>query len=513
MPFDHQRADQAEQFFTLLKHWKGEHAGQVFNLEPWQRDIVREVWGRVDEYGHRVTRTVFIAVPRKNGKSTWAAGLGLLLLMADGEPGAEVYCCASDRDQAAIVFQCGREFIEDSVPLSSRCQTYRREIKVPHSSSTLKVLSAEAYSKHGLNASGIVFDELHAQPNRDLVDVMETSTASRRQPLTIYLTTAGVDRQSICFELWDYAVKVRDGVIDDPTFLPVIYAAEPEDDWTAPEVWAKANPNLGVSVRMEYLERKCRDAIELPSGESAFRRLHLNQWVDVAVTWLGTEDWNACSGTLPPDEQLAELPCYGGLDLSTTTDLAALSLVWVRPGGGYYTRAWFWVPEDSVRQRVKRDRVPYDVWVRQGLISTTSGNILDYDRIRDDVLEVAERFNVAELAIDRWNATQITTQLQNEGLTVVPFGQGYKSMNPPTKELEKIVIGEQLTHDGNPVLAWNVSNLVVESDAAGNLKPAKNRSTERIDGAVALIMALGRGMVVPTEMRVSDYGGEGIRRL
>jgi phage terminase large subunit-like protein len=336
-----------------------------------------------------------------------------------------------------------------------------------------------------------------------------TSTGARRQPLIIHITTADFDRPSICNEKYDYACKVRDGIIHDPAFLPVIYEADRDDDWTNPEVWAKANPNLGISVSLQYLERECRRAQETPSYENTFKRLHLNMKTQQDVRWLGMEAWDACGEEAIEESVLEGQECFAGLDLSTTTDISAFVLAFQDEEGVLTVLPRFWIPEDSALKRERRDRVPYVDWARQGLIETTPGNVIDYDRIRTHINDIKDRFKITEIAIDRWNATQLATQLQGDGFEVVAFGQGFKDMTAPTKELEKLVMSGKLRHAGHPVLRWMASNVAVETDAAGNLKPSKKKSTERIDGIVALVMALGRLMVTPIETSV--YNTRGLR--
>lgn len=378
--------------------------------------------------------------------------------------------------------------------LASRSKVYTNAIVVESTGSVLKVISAEAYSKHGINAHGIIVDELHAQPDRELVDVLMTSTGARRQPLVIYITTADFDRPSICNEKYDYATKVRDGIIEDPAFLPVIYEAKQDYDWTDPDVWARANPNLGISVSMEYLERECRRARETPSYENTFKRLHLNMKTQQDVRWLSMEAWDACGKLKFEESSLEGERCFAGLDLSTTTDISAFVMVFPREDGQVAIIPRFWIPAESAEKRERRDRVPYTTWARQGFIEMTSGNVVDYDTIRTRINELKERFNIAEIAIDPWNATQLSVQLQGDGFEVVTFGQGFKDMTAPSKELEKLVMSNKLMHSGHPVLRWMASNVAVETDAAGNLKPSKKKSTERIDGIVAAVMGLGRAL-------------------
>lgn len=498
--FDEEAADRAVAFIeTCCRHAKGEWAGQLIQLEAWQKDeIIRPAFGWKRPDGSRRYRIVYVEVARKNAKSTLGAAMGNFLLTADGEPGAEVYSAAADRDQAAIIFDLAKFMVEHEPELARRCAVFRRAIVFRETASRYEVLSADVPTKHGKNSHGIIFDEFHAQPDRELYDVLHTSTGARRQPLEFIFTTAGYDRDSICWELHDYALKVRDGIVPDDAFLPVIHAAGPEDDWTDPKVWAKANPNLGVSVKREYLEEECRRAQESPAHENTFRRLHLNQWTEQATRWLKLDVWRASAGRIDP-KSLEGQPCFAALDLASTSDLAALALLFPLKDRSFELLTRFWCPAETIKERARKDRLQYDVWAQQGFIEATPGNITDYDVIRHRILEDGSRFRIRELAYDRWNATQLITQLGDDGLAVVPFGQGFSSMSAPTKEFEKLLIGRQLRHGNNPVLNWMAANVSVLHDPADNLKPAKNKSSGKIDGIVAAIMALGRAMVAPPE--------------
>lgn len=501
--FDDDAAKRAVSFFAeCLTHTTGEWRGTPFVLSNWQAKIVRDIFGWKRQDGTRRYRTVFIALPRKQGKTTLAAGLALYAAFADNEPGAQVIAAAADREQARLCFDIAKGMVSAEPELSNRGEVYKNSIVIPETGSSYRVLSSEAYSKHGLSCSYIGADELHAWPDRELWDVLVTSTGARRQPLSVVTTTAGFDRHSICYELWSYAEKVRDGIIQDDAFLPVIYAAAPDDDWTLPSTWAKANPGFNVSVKEDFYAGECAKAKELPSYENTFRRLYLNQWTESDVRWLGMEAWDKCGQNLP---DLDGLPCYAGLDLSTTTDITALVLAF--PAGPIvYLLPFFWVPGESILKRAKRDRVPYDLWQKQGFIEATSGNVLDYELIRARINALSERFHIKEIAIDRWNATQLATQLAGDGFEVVGFGQGFASMSAPCKELEKRVLGQQIAHGNNPVLRWMASNVSVTTDAAGNLKADKAKSTERIDGIVASLMALGR--VIANQQDIADaYAG------
>ncbi len=485
---DAKAADIAIRFFEEnLTHAKGELGGKAFLLEPWQKDYVGRLFGTM-KGEVRQYRTSLLAIPRKNGKSTLCAGIALKL-MFDGEPGAEIYSCAADRDQARLVFEMAKVCVENSPKLRRRLRVFRNSIVREDTHSTYKALSAEAFTKHGLNAHGVIFDELHCQPDRELVDVMATSTGARRQPLIVYLTTAGYDRKSVCWEIWRYALAVRDGAIKDDTFLPAIYAADPEDDWTKEATWRKANPNLGVSVKLDDLRVRCKRAQDMPSEENTFRRLHLNQWTEQDTRWLRMEHW--AQGNKPCPVMLDGRECFAGLDLASTFDTTCFCLLFQLEDGTFWVEPHFWIPETNMRDRVKRDRVPYDQWAKEGRLHLTHGNVTDFDQVRADIMTLTKKYNVRQVAIDRWNATQLATQLQGDGVNVLGFGQGYGSMSSPAKQLEALVVGGKLLHGGHPVLAWQASNVAIQQDHAGNIKPSKAKSNERIDGIVALTMALG----------------------
>lgn len=526
--FDAAEAEAAITFIEeCVRHVEGALAGQPFLLQPWQKSLVANLfgWKREDRKGRVVRRyrEAFIYVPRKNGKTPLSAALALYVFFCDDEPGQQGYVAAADREQAGMLFRQAKGMVELEPELSSRCRVYggaaqggqSRSIVREADASFLRVISADADSKHGGNSHLVIIDELHAQPSRDLVDVLQTSMASanRKQPLLVLITTADFDRPSICNEKHDYACKARDGVIDDPTFLPVVYEADREADWASPEVWAAANPNLGVSVSEEYLERECAKAKESPAYQNTFRRLHLNQKTETDTRAIDMAKWDACAA-LPLDEaDLAGRECYGGLDLSTTTDLSAWAKLFPPSNEG---EPWkllmrFWAPRERARQRSQRDRVPYEAWAQQGWLKLTAGDVIDYDVIRADVNADRQKFNVREIAADRWNATQILTQLAGDGFEVIAFGQGYQSMTAPTKELLALVQSARLAPGANPVLRWMASVFSVEQDAAGNLKPSKKKSTDRIDGVVALLMALGRAMLKPSPASV--YDGRGVLML
>ena len=496
--FDDHAAELAVRFFELLLvHCKGEWAGEPFVLEEWQKDeIIRPLFGWKRADGTRKYRIAYIEIPRKNGKSTLAAGIALCLLFMDDEPGAEGFGAAADREQAAIVFDLASQMAGESQALAARCERFKRSIVVPATSSVYRVLSADVPTKHGLNAHGVIFDELHAQPNRNLWDVLVTATGARRQPLVVAITTAGYDRESICWEQHEHARQILEGIIEDDEYFAYIRSADEKDDWTDPKTWRKANPNLGVSVQESFLAAECRRAQLTPAYQNTFRRLLLDQWTQQKVRWLPMEAWDACDGQAVPHD-LETLECYGGLDLASTIDIASFVLDFPPDPEAPELHIWlpfFWIPEEHMIERARKDRVPYDAWVRDGLMKATPGNVIDYGLIVKDITELGKRYNIREIAFDRWGAFQISQQLVGAGFTMVAFGQGFVSMSAPTKEVLRLTLDGKLAHGGHKVMRWMADNMEVSQDPAGNVKPDKKKSRERIDGVVAGIMALDRAV-------------------
>jgi len=495
--FDLKSAERVRTFFhKFLLHSKGQWAGKPFELMDWQwREIIAPIFGWLRPDGTRRYRRGYIEVPKKNGKSVLFSGLSLYLLIGDKEPGAEIYSAAVDRDQASIVFNEAGNMVDASSHLSGRLRVIRstKRIVDQRIRSYYKALSADVPAKEGLNAHAVLIDELHAQKTRDLWDTLRYAGLSRRQPLLLSITTAGYDRHSICWEQHDYANKVLDGTIEDLAFFAFIVAADDEDDWTDPYVWRRANPSLGATISEEQFAEDCKEAQESAAKENSFRRYRLNQWTEQDVRWLSMEKWDACGAALA---ELDGRDCYAGLDLSTTTDISALVLVFPRDGH-YDVLPFFWVPEEGAHNRERRDRVPYTQWIRDGYIQATSGQVIDFDVIRRRINELGQRYSIRQIALDRWNATQLATQLEGDGFEMVAWGQGYASMNAPTKKLEELVLSEHVAHAGHPVLRWMAGNVSLEKDAADNWKPSKKKSIERIDGIVALVMAVGLAMNDP----------------
>jgi phage terminase large subunit-like protein len=480
-------------FINSLTHAKGAFGGQPFNLRAWQVRIIKQLFKKRRD-GARQYRTCLLMLPRKNGKTELAAAIALYGLLADGEIGAEVYSAASDKDQAGLVFGVAARMVRNDSKLLARCDLVDSQKKIMdwESGSFYRAISAEAYSKHGFNASMVIYDELHAAQSRELYDVLSTSMGARKQPLLLVISTAGYDRHSILWELYAHAKKVQENPALDPTFLPILFEAPVDAIWTDRRVWRKVNPALGDFRSLEEMEIQAARAKEIPAQENTFRRLYLNQWTEQAARWIQLPAWDACH--VPTDRAtLRGRRCYVGMDLSSTQDLTAMVAVFPdAEGAGFDVLAHFFVPADHIRDRVRRDRVPYDEWAKGGYLTTIPGpTIGDYEAVRQTLHAWRKEFAVQMIAIDPWNATSLVHRLtEQDGFAVVEMRQGFASLSAPTKSLEKAIVSRALRHDGHPVLRWNISNVSVDSDPAGNLKPSKSASTEKIDGVVALIMGV-----------------------
>lgn len=512
--YDKEKADRAVNFIENLCHTKGKWSGKRFWLLPWQEQLIRDIFGIIKPDGYRQFRTAFVEICKKVGKSELAAAIALYLLYADNEPSAEVYGAAADRQQASIVFDVARQMVEMSPALMKRSKlmTATKRIVNYGNAGFYQVLSAELGSKHGFSISGLVFDEIHTQPNRQLYDVLTKGSSDARQnPLHFIITTAGTDRHSIAYELHTKAVDILEGRREDPTFYPVVYGLKDDEDWEDEANWYKVNPSLGYTVDIERLRDAYREAKQNPADEITFKWLRMNMWVSSTTAWI--PDRIYMRGNEEIDMRALEgRDCYGGLDLSSTGDITAFVLMFPPRDADekYIILPFFWVPEETIPQRVKQASVPYDVWEKQGHLLATEGNVIHYDFIEKFIEELGEKYHILEIAFDRWGATQMVQDLEGMGFTVVPFGQGYSSMSAPTKEFYKLLMEGRIVHGGQPVLRWMAGNVVIDTDPAGNIKVTKARSKEKIDGIVAAIMALDRCIRNQGVQQGSVYDNRGI---
>lgn len=504
--WDPAAAEHAAEFFpACLSHVQG--FSGPFRLQPWQRDVIATMFGWRRKDGTRRYREALIAVPRKNGKSIICAGLGLYLLRCDGERGPQVYCAASTADQATMVFSPAAAMVRQHPILSGKLRVLdtTKRIVCEDNGGFLRAIPAEAAQAHGFNASAVLYDELHTAPNRELYDVLKTSqgaraksasTAGRGGPLFVSITTAGFNRHSICWEVWDYARKVRDGVIADQQFLPVIYELAEGEDWQSEETWRRVNPNYDVSIGADFLREEAAKAAELPSYENTFRNLYLNEWTEQSVRWLSIDKWDV--GNRPLDVTYGQ-DCWGGVDLSNKHDITAVVLAF-RDGDEIALECRLFCPEDKARERSRRDRVPYEQWIREGYIIATPGSSIDFAYVRREINALAKQYHINQIAMDQWNAEQLAQELMDQdGFDVKYFPQNISRFTGPCKELERLVTEGLLRHGGHPVLRWMASNVAIHRDCNENIRPDKAKSTERIDGIVAACMAIGSLMLTPAQ--------------
>lgn len=480
-------------FSECLTFTSGQWRGAPFHLEPWQAAIVANLFGWVDGDRLRRFRKGLIYVPRKNGKTEIAAGLGLKLVAADNEPAAHVICAAAEREQARLLLNAAKTMVQADAALSHHCQTWQNAVTAERGSS-LKAISAEAYSKHGLNLHGVLLDELHAQPNRELYDVLATAQAARRQPLFISISTADFMRPSLCNDELTFAKLVHDGTVIDHTYLPVIYETSPDDDWTTEDCWRAVNPNFGISIGEEYFRRECERARREPSYENTFRRLHLNTQTGQDERWLNVQEWDRCAR--PGECKLDGLPCVAGLDLASSRDMSAFCIVGKRESGVVVARFWYWATKGRAEEREKRDpenpnRPAYRAWAQQKWLELHDSEMQDQPRILRTIVEQCRRYGVREIGYDKWNSGFVAPELGNM-FTLVDTPQSPKAMNVGSKMLETLIQTGSLIHDGNPVTRWMVSNVSKREDTDGNIKPDKKRSTDKIDGVVAMVLGLNR---------------------
>ena len=507
--FDKEAANKAIGFIqTFITHTKGELTGEPLKLEVWQKKIISDLFGwKNKKTTFRKYRTAYIQVPRKNGKSTLCAAIGLYMLFADDERGSEIYSAAGDRQQAGIVFEIAKGMILNNEELSKRGKVFRNSIVNESKGNYYQAISSDSKTKHGFNANCIIFDELHTQPNRDLYDTLTTSVGSRRQPLTIAITTAGYDRNSICYEIYDYAKKVESKTIKDDTFYSCLFEALPEDDITCKKVWKKANPNYGISLKQDYMLVESQRAIDVPSYQNTFKRLMLNIWTESVQVWIPNKEWMACYQDFDYDT-LDGMACWGGLDLASTRDLSALTLVF-NVDNKYVILPHIFVPEDNAIKRSKKDNVDYLTFIREGDVIATEGDVQDYSFIRKKINDLAKKYRIQSIAYDRWGATQLILDLINQdGIPMSPLGQGFVSLSAPTKTYEREIIAKNVIHNNNKCMTWCMSNVAIQEDAAGNIKPAKNKRKEKIDPVVATICAFAEMMT--TEAGDSIYDTRGL---
>ena len=493
-------ASHAINFIEELQHTTGECAGKKFILEPWQAFIIWNLFGFVNPDGSRRFSRAYIEVPRKNGKSTFSSAVMLYGLIADDEAGAQIYSAATKLDQAMMVFgesvrmAQNTDWLKDAVVVNNSVNNRR----IIHEQNLYKPLEWNPNKQDGLNTHMAVIDEYHAHPNNELYNVLFNSMGARRQPLLFTITTAGFNKESACFRHRGYCVNVLNGAIKDDALFSMIYTLDAGDDWMDEKIWAKANPNFGVSVYPRKLQQALTEAKEYAGKEVEFKTKLLNVWTDTEMTWISDETWRECSG----DDDLSGEYCYGGLDLASTADFCALTLYFPAM---HAIRTWYFLPEDAARKRNDAAGNSIREWIADGHITTTEGNVTDYSFIKAKIVQLATEYDIRDIAFDRFNASQLVIELQNEGITMFPFGQGFVSMSTPTKELERMVKNKQLRHANNPVTRWMMSNVLLRTDPAGNVKIDKAKSGDKVDGPVSVVMALGTAMQSAAKEQNTDF--------
>lgn len=507
--YDDGAASRAVWFFSLLRHADGEWANKPFILADWQEfDIVRPLFGwKRKADGLRRFRTAYIEVPRRNGKSALLGAIANYCLIADNEYGAQCYVAATKEAQARILWNYSKKMLELSPELASEIQVFKSAICCPELYSRFMPLGRDSRTQDGFSVHCGIIDEYHAHKTSDMYDVISSGRGSRRQPMLIAITTAGENSAGPCKRESDYAKSILEGTIENDSYLVFIATVDDPNDWGSPIEWQKANPNWGISIYPEQFKSEYTDASQSEYKQAGFKRKRLNIWVQGVQKWLSVDEWRK-SGNKFDCKELLGLPCWGGLDLSSTRDVAALVLIfWVH--GRIKVLPWLWCPKDTIAKRAREDGVQYNVWADSGSLIATEGNVVDYTVIKQTILNLHSAYKILEISYDPWNATQLTTELVAEGVKLVPCRQGFASLSAPTKELEKLIASGSLDHNAHPVLEWMASNVVVVKDAAGNIKPSKEKSADKIDGIVALIMALSARMLSPNEEQFL-YNSEGI---
>lgn len=519
--FDEKEADRAIKFIILLKHTKGEWSGKHFNIKPFQAFIIGSVFGWRDQYKKRRFRKAYCKVARKNGKTELAGGVGLFGYFMDGEAGAEIYCAATKKSQAKICFDVIKKMhdllVKDSKAIANLEKSSNTHSIIKQDGSFIKYLGKDSKTEDGLNPHIAIIDEYHAHPDSSILKVLETGMGARRQPLVFIITTAGTNKKSVCndFET-GVCQQVLKGTKRNDRLFCLMFDLDNAEDWKKPSQWIKANPNLGDAPYLDYMEGQYENALtEGATAQREFQTKNMNIWTNTANSWFVDGIWDKCQ--FPIDENILKgKKCFGGLDLASVRDLTVFTLLFPADNELLvpYVKVWFFLPEETAAHRSLRDSVKYLDWIEEGFIIPTDGDVVDAAYIKKTVLKQAEKYDIESIGFDRWNSSQLVIELGHEGLNMEPFGQGFGSMSAPTKVLDKMVNSATINHGGHPVLAWNADNVVIETDASDNVKPNKKKSTEKIDGIVALVMSIGEWLdFIKKEAKPDAYGKKGIRLL
>lgn len=501
-------------FISNLKATQGKYAGKPLGLIPEQVDILMDIYGDLDEDQKRYAREVFILIGRKNGKTEFAAALSLNELFNSGEFGAEIYCAANTQVQATKTLKAAMQMIEFDKALRKRVKIIkslgREQILFPELNSFIKAIGADAENADGFNAHMVVYDEIHESKKRDLYDKLLTSMGAREEPLFVTITTAGKEKRGIWYDLFEYGKKLVAGILQDKSFLPKLFYLDDEDDWKDEKLWYKANPALGIYRSLKEMRLTFKKALELPQGQLMFRRLYLNQIVDDSIKWIEYDRWLKCEETIA-SRDLVKAKCYGGLDLSSTNDLTSFCLCFPLKNGKFALKWWYFVPENNIQKRADQHKVPYPLWKQQGLLIATPGDTVDYEFIKEKIKALSKIYSIEEIAYDPWNGSQLNQDLKNEGFEMVVFRQNFTNMSPATKNFQIATLKNKICHGNNPISNWCASNMILTMDAKGNVMPDKQKSTEKIDGMIAGIIATDRAM--RHESKKSNIETHGVREV
>jgi len=491
--FSEEKAMHAINFFSFLRHFKGLKAGERFELSPWQAFVIYNLFGWYRKDGRRRYNYAYIEVAKKNGKSTFAAGIGLYMMLADGEIGAEVYSAATNYKQASIVFDTARNLVKKSEFLSKYLTVYRYNIHSEDMISKFEALSSDSDRQDGLNPHCAIIDEYHAHKTDELINNVKSGIVGRRNPLVFIITTAGFNKERPCYYERKVCIDILRGIKEQDNKFAIIYTLDEGDDWMEPSNWIKANPNLGISVDVEKIMEEYKSAKNNEREIVNFKTKNLNIWTSSSIAWIKDEDWVRCDKSPQYDpKSLLGKKCYGGLDLASHVDITALALLF-QDGEINHLLCFFWVPEEKVIER--GDYVDYQYWAAKNYIRKTKGKVIDIDALSHDILEICKLYDVQSIAIDPAKAYHgVVQNLVKNEIKLSHFRQGFISMDAPTKEFEKMILGEQINHFGNPVLRWMCSNVELSQDPAGNIKVNKSKSIDKVDGIVASIMAIGEWM-------------------
>jgi phage terminase large subunit-like protein len=495
LEFKTQKVERVIAFFSILRHFKGKHSGKPFLLEDWQMFIIAAIYGfYYTGTNERVVTSVYIEMARKQGKTAFAAGLCLYHEIADGEAGAEVYLAANSREQAKIAFKFCSQFAKKMDPKGQILQIYRDYIDLNANVSTLKVLAADSSKLDGPDPSMYLLDEYHAAKDSSLKDVLQSGQGTRESPMSMIITTAGFDKLGPCFQYREMCVDVLNGIKDDERLFTIIYSLDEKDDWKDERVWIKSNPNLEVTVKMAYIRSQVKKAVNSPIDEVGVRTKTINQWCDSMEVWIPDHHIIKCTGDVDINIFGKETECYVGIDLSSTSDLTALSLMFPY-NGKFYFKTFYYLPEEALS--TKKYKEMYGDWARNKYLIITPGNVVDYDYILNDLVDLDSKLYILKIGYDAWNSTQFVINATNRGLPMEPISQSIGNFNRPTKELERVIMSGNAVIDNNPINRFCFKNVTMKFDSSGNAKPNKENNDKKIDGVIADIEALGVYLLTP----------------